>query len=322
MGRARLASALALRRSVNPLGGHFWTIAPVAQALLRAPDVSPSRPWRTELEDPDVGTVRLSGALHVPNADTDTLLVALHGLGGDIESHYIRRIAMTAHRMGAACLRLNMRGADMSGDDFYHAGLTADLASALASQEVARFRRVVLVGYSIGGHIVLRYATEQIDPRVSAVAAVCPPLDLARSVRDIDQRLRWPYRRHVLGSMREMLRAVGRRRALPVPLTEALRIGRLRHWDETLVAPRFGFRGAHDYYQKMSVARRFDRLRVPALIIGSRHDPMVLQSSIARALPKRASELLEVRWLERAGHVGFPADIGFERQVLEWLTSR
>jgi predicted alpha/beta-fold hydrolase len=249
------------------------------------------------------------------------LVVAIHGLGGDINSHYIRRLSMVAHRSGAACLRLNLRGADMSGDDFYHAGLTADLHAALSSTELSRFRRIVLVGYSIGGHIVLRYATETLDPRVSAVAAICPPLDLAQSARDIDDRRRWPYRRHVLVSLRQMLTAIDRRRRLPLPLPDVLRIRNIRRWDEAIVAPRFGFRGANDYYEKMSMAGRFDRLRVPALIIASEHDPMVLRRSIQQALPAE-HPLLDVRWLTRAGHVGFPADVDFEGEVLSWLTTR
>ncbi len=308
---------------MNPVAGHYFTIAPVAKALLRSPPVSPFRPWRAELDDPAVGTVRLSGALHCPRPDTDTVVVTLHGLGGDIDSHYVRSLAMTAHRAGCACLRLNMRGADMSGDDYYHAGLTADLRAALASPALRRFRRIALLGYSIGGHLVLRLATEPgLDPRVVAVAAVCPPLDLGQAVTDIDHHLRWPYRRHVLGSLRAMVRAVDRRRPLPVPLSEVLRIGRFRAWDEALVAPRFGFRDASDYYQRMSVGRRLHHLAVPALVVGAHHDPMVPRRSIESALPRRATPKLEVRWLERAGHVGFPPDLEFERSTLAWLLSR
>jgi predicted alpha/beta-fold hydrolase len=306
---------------INRFSGHFWTIAPVARSLWRKPLVSPGRPWRTSFVDPEVGTIRLTGTLHVPAIDTDTLVVALHGLGGDYDSHYIRTLARRAHQRGMACLRMNMRGADMSGDDFYHAGLTADLEAALASEALRAFRRIVLVGYSIGGHIVLRYATENVDPRVTAVAAVCPPLDLAQAARDIDQRIRTPYRRHVLASLRDMLRAIARRKRLRLPLERALRIASVRGWDERLVAPRFGFFGAGDYYRRMSMAGRFDELRIPALIVATRHDPMVLSSSLRRALPRRSHPLLDVTWLDRAGHVGFPSEIDLEGRVLQWLSA-
>lgn len=321
-----MASAIVIRSAViasvliRQLSGHFWTIAPVAKALWRQPLVSPGRPWHTELLDPRVGSVRLTGVLHVPSIGADSVVIALHGLGGDVDSHYVRTLAMAAHRRGIACLRMNMRGADMSGDDFYHAGLTTDLAAAIASDALRSFRHVFIAGYSIGGHIALRYATSAVDPRVRAVAAICPPLDLHRSARDIDQRIRTPYRRHVLASLREMLRAIGRRRALPLPLHRALRISTVRDWDESLVAPRFGFQSARDYYARMSMAGRFDALTVPSLIVATKNDPMVLSSSLERALPTRTPEHLEVQWLRRAGHVGFPADIDLEGQVLQWLT--
>ncbi len=311
---------------LRTLSGHFWTVAPVARSLLRAPAISAFEPWSTTLVDPHMGPVRLTGALHAAarsgQLESDTLVVAIHGLGGDIDSHYIRTLSMCAHQAGAACLRLNLRGADMSGDDFYHAGLTADIDAALASGQLDPFQNIVIVGYSIGGHIVLRYATGSIDARVRAVAAICPPLNLAQSSTDIDKAIRTPYRRHVIAALRDMLRAIGRRRALPLPLEQALKIATIQRWDDALVAPRFGFCGAQDYYRQMSMAGRFDELRIPSLILAARHDPMVPRASLERALPIHSSgdSMLEVRWLERAGHVGFPSALDLEGQVLRWLT--
>jgi uncharacterized protein len=308
--------------------GHYYTVAPVATMMLGALPASRGRRWRVELADPDRGAVRLSGVLDpAPRSESDTVLVAVHGLGGDVDSHYMRRAALAAADAGHASLLLNLRGADMSGDDYYHAGLTTDLRAALASPELARYGKILLLGYSLGGHIVLRYATEDLDPRVRAVAAVCPPLDLAQAVRDIDHRARWPYRRYVLASLKRMLVAMDRRGArLPLPLADALAIDRLRRWDEDLVVPRFGFRGAEDYYRQASVAERLTALAVPSLLVAARHDPMVLASPLESVLAA-PSPALDVRWIARGGHVGFPAaaslgeaaPLGLERQLVAWL---
>lgn len=314
-------------RVATLIHGHVWTVAPVVSAAWRPVPVPPHRPWHTLLEDPRIGHVRLSGALHVPAAGSDTVLVALHGLGGDIDSHYIRRCARAASLAGVACLRLNMRGADLSGEDLYHAGLTDDLHAALASEALAGFRHIVAIGYSIGGHLMLRMASESHDPRLRAVAAICPPLDLARAARDIDRKRRFAYRQHVLGALKQMLRAIHQRRPLPMGLDRALAIRHCRHYDQEIVAPRFGFGDADAYYRQMSVAGRMSDVAVPALVVAARGDPMVLPSSIA---PGLSSGRLETIWLDRGGHVGFPPDtslglsapLGLEPQALAWLLAR
>lgn len=321
-----------IRSALALFDGHFYTVAPVAHLLAGALPAVASQPWRVQLPDPDRGAVRLSGAFRRAPAALEGAregaLIAVHGLGGDVESHYMRRAALAARAAGLACLRLNMRGADMSGEDYYHAGLTADLRAAIASPELAPYRKIFLLGYSLGGHIVMRYATEELDPRVRAVAAVCPPLDLAQAVADIDQRARWPYRHYVLASLKRMLVAIDRRGArLPLPLADALAIDRLRRWDEDLVVPRFGFRGADDYYRTMSMGDRLEALAVPTLVVAARHDPMVLARPLARRLEASTSPALAVRWVERGGHVGFPdatslgeaSPPGLERQVVAWL---
>jgi len=237
------------------------------------------------------------------------------------------RAAAAAHARGIATLRLNLRGADRSGQDYYHAGLTADLRGALASPELERFERLYVMGFSLGGHVTLRLVTEAHDPRVEAVVAVCPPIDLAKSADAMDQPERRFYRGHVLGGLKEMYTEVASRRGGPVPLHEALAIDTLREWDERIIAPRHGFDGAEDYWDKMTVATRLHALQKPALVVAAEGDPMILAETIRPAL--EGADRVDTRWIppHRGGHVGFPADLdlgeaaplGLEAQVLGWL---
>src|SRR5699024_5863954 len=119
---------------------------------------------------------------------------------------------------GLSCLRVSLRGCDRSGEDFYHAGLTADLHAALASPELRPYRRLYLLGYSLGGHMALRLATEEADPRLAAAAALCAPLDLARSQQEIDAPRRAIYRRYLLENLKRIYAAVAARRPVPYPV--------------------------------------------------------------------------------------------------------
>jgi predicted alpha/beta-fold hydrolase len=247
-------------------------------------------------------------------ATGEELVVLLHGISGSIESHYMVRGARAAKAAGLSCLRLNFRGADCSGEDFYHAGLTADVHAALASPQLRRYRRIYLLGYSMGGHVALRFATEAGDPRVVRVAAVCSPLDLERVQEAIDVPDGWLYRRYVLSSLARLYAAVAARRPMPVPVAEVARLRKIRDFDELVVAPRHGFTGAGDYYARASVAPLLSRLRLPALLVNSTGDPMVLAHTV-RPVLARPVPRLEVRWVAAGGHVGFPAgiDLGLDR---------
>jgi uncharacterized protein len=341
------------------LGPHLWTVVPRLRHSLRPLPEPPGVPWQTLLDDPDVGPVRLTGRLHLPGmaegaregddgaqvaapaaaaggrragaAVGREMVVLLHGLGGDIDSHYMVRGGSAAAAAGLACLRLNLRGADGRGADFYHAALTADVHAALASPELRPFARIYLLGYSLGGHLALRFATEPGDPRLAAVAAVCAPLDLARSQSAIDSRAAWLYRRYLIARLVRLYAAVAARHAVPVPVAAAARLRRIRDFDDRVVAPRHGFAGADDYYARASVAPRLHHLRVPALLVNSAGDPMVKASTV-RPIVERPVPGLEVRWLARGGHLGFPAglDLGFgdrfasgtrsvDEQVVAWL---
>jgi hypothetical protein len=312
--------------------GHYWTIAPWLSHVLRPEREPASTPFSASIEDPVFGALTLHGKLQERPGET-SLLVIVHGLGGTNESHYVIHAAAAATRAGVPHLRLNLRGAGGAGLDFYHAGLFADLHAAVSSPALARYERIYVLGYSLGGHIALRYAAAPSrDARLRAVAAVCPPVDLDRTAAAIDRPERWVYRRHLLTGLKQMYSGAFRRRAGPLTLQEARSIGTVRGWDHRIVAPRFGYKSAEHYYAEESVAPRLGDIGVPSLLIAAEADPMVPADTVRPGLA-RASSLLDVRWLASGGHVGFPRaldlglggagkTIGLEAQVIDWLLQR
>ncbi|MCP4660875.1 MAG: alpha/beta fold hydrolase, partial [bacterium] len=196
----------------------------------------------------------------------------------------------------------------------------------LASPSLREFATLYILGYSLGGHVVLKFATEVGDRRLRAAAAVCSPLDLERTVSAFDRPARWPYRRYVLLNLLSQYAEVAACQVVPTPLAQLRRVRTLREWDRLTVVPRFGFQSPEDYYLRAGVGSRLDRLRVPALLVAAVGDPMVSAEGIEPALENRGNHL-EVHWLRRGGHVSFPADLdlglpearGLEAQVIGWL---
>lgn len=305
------------------LHGHFWTIAPTLWAGLRPVSLPAGEAWSAPVPDPQ-RDVTLTGVLTV--GSEDRLFVLVHGLGGSPEAAYVRRAARVVESIGASSLRLAVRGADRSGADIYHAGLTADLRAALSSPALARFRDVVVLGFSMGGHVALRYAAEGMDPRVRAVGAVCPPLDLAGAADWIDEARFNVYRSHLLRGLKEIYAEAHRRAPLPTPLDRVAAIARIREWDRLTVVPRFGFPDEVTYYAEMSAGPALGRITTPTIIVAAEHDPMIPIHSVTQYFAGASSSVTAIV-APVGGHVGWPAQVplglgapaGLEDQVVDWL---
>jgi len=120
---------------LRALSGHWWTLRPFLSGRIVPPEPPASQAYVHTVMDEQVGEVRLTGRISTSRSRTLVLLV--HGLGGSAESAYLLRMARTVAAVGWSTLRLNLRGADLKGEDYYHAGLTSDLQSVLASSEVS-----------------------------------------------------------------------------------------------------------------------------------------------------------------------------------------
>ena len=295
--------------------GHAWTIVPNVWHDWFPLGTRGATEWSTTVEDSHFGPIRLQGLWHPPPNEADTALVVVHGLGGSPDRHYCARAADAAAGRGWGCLRLGLRGSDRSGEDLYHAGLYADIAAAVASEELSAFRRVFVLGYSLGGHTVLRYLSADPDPRVVAGAAVCSPLHLDHSARHIDEKCTPIYRRHLLAGLFEIYDRLAERRSLPLSAEEVRRARTVREFDDLAIASRFGYASAEEYYARESAHGHIAGLARPFLYCTSAFDPMVPRQVLEATALEAVANAAPFRWIEVAagGHVNFPARVDLAR---------
>jgi hypothetical protein len=291
---------------IQTIASHFW---PRNGEERRFP--VETRRYRPE---PDVEVLVHSQR---PKGETRGTIVAVHGLEGSAEATYMRSLAGAALRHGFAAHRFNMRtcgGTEHLCQTLYHAGLTSDLLAVL--KELAT--PVVLVGFSLGGNVVLKLTGElgEEAPRwVRGVCAVSTPLDLAASARRIHDPDNWFYEQRFLKRMRERLRATGRYRP-----EQYERLRSVFEIDDRITAPSFGFGNAANYYATQSSVHFLDKIRVPALLVQARDDMFVPFEIYERIQENPRIQLVVT---ERGGHVGFMARgrdrFWIDEAIVEWV---
>ena len=140
-------------------GGHRMTI--YAWARRRAfPQLPPPTP---RLFDVGPDTRVLAHCHWQPDPAARPTLVALHGLEGSSDAHYMRGIADKAFRRGFNVVRLNQRncgGTEHLSPGLYHSGLTSDVQAVLEQLAADGLPSLVVSGYSLGGNLALKLAGE------------------------------------------------------------------------------------------------------------------------------------------------------------------
>ncbi|GGF51302.1 hypothetical protein GCM10011611_67200 [Aliidongia dinghuensis] len=238
------------------------------------------------------------------------LAVVVHGLGGDERSTYMIRTTRYLLSLGYPVVRLNLRGAGPSralSGGHYHAGRSDDLAAALrALPPGLADRGIVLIGYSLGGNIVLKFMGEGAHGHdVRVAASVSAPIDLAATSRRILEPRNRLYHLKILKTMKAETLAPGaqlspdERRAVEQART-------VYEFDDTFVAPRNGYASADDYYAQNAALGFLDRIDRPTLVVHALNDPWIPTESY-RTVDWSAYAHVSALLPRGGGHVGFHA---------------
>lgn len=263
-------------------------------------------------------------------AATPTLL-ALHGLEGSIESHYMRGLAREAWARGWNAVLLNQRncgGTEHLTPSLYHSGLTDDPFEVLLQLGADGLEDFGIVGYSLGGNLALRMAgevatvPERAGRPIRAVVAVSPTMDLDLCVRAIERPANFLYQWHFMRNLRARMR---RKAALwpgEYDITPLGRLRTIRQFDDAFTAPRAGFGTAANYYHQVSAMRLIDRVMMPTLIIGSEDDPFEPPEQFRRP-EVTGNPNVRVLLSPNGGHCGFMSADGYyaESTALKFLSA-
>ena len=237
-------------------------------------------------------------------------VILVHGLEGSSKSQYIVGNANRMFAAGLNVIRMNMRncgGTESLTPTLYHSGLSGDVKSVM-EYAIRRYglERMALVGYSMGGNLVLKLAGELGDsqPKLRGVVGVSPALDLGPSA----DALHLPENRFYERRFRKALLNRFRRKVTLFPRCfdprQADGVESLRDFDERITALYSGFSSATNYYYRASAARVIEKIAVPTLILHALDDPFI------RFTPESEAKVLanpQIAYVETAhgGHCAF-----------------
>jgi predicted alpha/beta-fold hydrolase len=253
-------------------------------------------------------TTRILVREHQPARDARGQILFLHGLEGSCEAGYIKSFAQDALLRGYGVHRTNMRtcgGTESLSDTMYHSGLTGDTLNIL--QEIQREKPGPLftVGFSLGGNVVLKLAGELgQNTLLTGVCAASTPIDLATSVRTLDKRSNRLYAQRFLTRLKARIRA--KAKASPhLYSDEGLdAITCIWEFDDKYTGPLFGFGNAETYYRTQSAQQFLDKIRIPALVVQAKDDPIV-PFEIYSHPAFSTNPFLRLVATEHGGHLGF-----------------
>jgi uncharacterized protein len=249
-------------------------------------------------------------------------VVMIHGLEGSGSAGYIRSLSASAVDAGYAAHRFHMRtcgGTEHLCQTLYHAGLTSDLFAFLRQLGGPAY----LVGFSLGGNVVLKLAGElggRAPEFIDGVCGVSTPLDLAicaRRIAELDNRV---YEARFLRRMRARLCATGRYNA-----SDFAGLRSVMDLDERITAPSFGFGNAANYYRTQSAIGFLEAIRVPALLIQAKDDTFI-PFEIFASPAVRSNPRIELIVTAHGGHLGFlgrrPYRLWADHAIMNWIRSQ
>jgi uncharacterized protein len=327
--RCRFKAVLILKEQLMPivtkkdyfppkwaLNGMVETIVP---ALFRP---IPSFEFKTEIHHlPDSDVVPLNWL----KRSNKKLVVLVPGLESNSTRSYIKNISYYLSQAGFDVLVIDHRGCRIPNKVFrsYHSGNSEDLKEILNSKVVSSYEKIYLIGFSLGGNIVLKYLGEYADkPIISKAASVCAPFDLVLCSKELETKKNRIFQKRFVRSLKKSL--LVKHQSFPDKISpEAINACKtLWDVDDLYTAPVHGFENALDYYTKCSSKNFLKHISVPTLLINAKNDPLIPLNGEAHDLIN--NNHLRPIFTDRGGHLGYPTrflkGINFyEKVILEFF---
>ena len=298
------------------IAGNFWP----------RPESEQKWPVQAVVYETEPG-VRVLVHSQSPSTEPKGELVLVHGLEGSSAAGYARSMVHAALDRGWVTHRFNMRGCGGTDDLAvmgYHAGQTSDLLAFLRERRRASPLPIFVVGFSLGGNVTLKLAGELgEDARelLGGVCAVSTPIDLAACVAALGQPRNFIYQGRFLSRLKDRIRRKNRLSPDVYTLEHLPKVRSIEDFDNHYTARLFGFGDAANYFRTQSSNQFLERIRVPALLIVAKDDPLV-PFRVYDHPALRDNPFLTLLAVDHGGHLGFlsrgQSRFWLDGTVLDW----
>lgn len=276
---------------------------------------------RMETEDGDFMDLDFS------SIDSNQVMIIIHGLEGSSSSKYVTAMTLIANQNGFDAVAVNLRGCSGENNRLlpsYHSGKTNDLAELIEFVSNKKdYQGIHLVGYSLGGNLVLKYLGEGRDDyskKLMGGIGVSVPCDLKGSSEAIAKFWNMVYMQRFLISLKKKTRLKLEQFTDHDLDPEAIYSARnFKEFDNEFTAPVNGFKNALEYWELNSCKQFLNGIRIPSLLITSQDDPFLSPSCIPfeEASANRDFHLEVTKY---GGHVGYNST--FDNGSGFWLENR
>jgi hypothetical protein len=236
------------------------------------------------------------------------LMIISHGLEGSSRRPYVQRHAAFFHERNWDILAWNCRGC--SGEinrlkKSYHHGDIADYGRMMQEAFTRDYREIVLVGFSMGGNMQLKYLAMQgksPDVRIKASVGYSVPCHLEHSARTLEWKENRIYLKRFLAKLREKLER--KAQIFPELQFDWDQIRSFSDFNTAYTLPVYGFASEQEFYEQARTDILLEKIQVPSLIVNAANDPMLSGKNYPTEEAGRSAQV----WLEvprKGGHVGF-----------------
>ena len=285
---------------------------------------------RERISLPDGDFIDIDWSYSKSGEKATKVAVLFHGLEGNAHRPYMLGTSKILNKKGYDCVAVNLRGC--SGSDnlnfrSYHSGATEDVDAVLQYlQKEHKYAAVYLVGFSLGGNLILKYlGEERCRPKnLVAAVAVSTPVHLYGSMLRLSEPENRIYHWSFLMDLKHKLKAKIPQFPDYVSFDDYKKIVNLRAFDEIYTAPANGFKDALDYYTQSSSLNFLPQIKVPTLLLNAANDTFLDDECFPFAFAK-ANKNLNLEVPKYGGHVGFFAKDNIyynERRTLKFFEEK
>lgn len=255
-----------------------------------------------------------------------SLVLLIHGLEGSSQSNYMITTSNYLNKKGFDTVCMNLRGC--SGEDnlllgTYHSGKTDDVDFIIKYlNKNYSYDEIILVGFSLGGNLTLKYLGEfsDIPSEVKGGVAVSVPVDLTSSQAELNKLKNKIYLNEFLKTMKlKLLKKAEKFPDFKLNKELLFKASKFRHLEKQYTVPVFGFESPEDYWQKASSKPFIPEIKAPTLLINALNDSFLSKE----CFPTKEAKNMKNFYLltpNYGGHVGFISS--FTNTENDWLEKR